>query len=178
MLSIFSCVCWPSARLWGPLSCQPQDSWITLPPKATCPQILISGNASGDPTPTPRQGTPPLSLKGPPSCALGSPCETSVCGIDITLYDSLSEPNTPTGGHCSQKPLSFSCRNMKFYFKVTLIACSPKRKTPNNIGHFPQTSQSPSVSSSCSRSSRFLSLAVRHVFGTEQIPCSAEVGKQ
>ena len=90
---------WPSACLWGPLSCQPQDSWITLPPKAICSQILISGNASGDPTPTPRQSTPPLSLKGPLSCALGRPCETSACGIDITLYDSLSEPNTPTGSH-------------------------------------------------------------------------------
>ena len=107
------------------------------PPKSYLPPILISGNASGDPTPTPRQSTPPLSLKGPPSCALGSPCETSACGIDITLYDSLSEPNTPTGSHCSQKLLSFSCRNMKFYFKLTLMACSPKRKTLNNIGCFP-----------------------------------------
>ena len=43
----------------------------------------------------------------------------------------------------SQKLLSFSCRNMKFYFKVTLMACLPKRKTLNNIDCFPPNFSEP-----------------------------------
>ena len=102
------------------------------------------------PNPHPEIKHTQLSLQGPPSSAPGSPSETSVCGIDVTLCDSHSEPNTPTGGHFSQKLLSFGCRKMKFCFKVTLMVCSSKRNTQNDISCFPQTSQSPSVSSSCS----------------------------
>ena len=72
---------------------------------------------SWGPNPHPEIKHTQLSLQGPLFSAPESPSETSVCGIDVTLCDSHSEPNTPTGSHFSQKLFKFQLQENEVLFQ-------------------------------------------------------------